>query len=281
MRRTNVPGFTLIELLVVIGIITILIALLLATITGVRRQAKQVACQGNLREIGNAMSMYTLQYKYFPVAWVALPPGRNVQCWPVRLRPFLKGSQRVFYCPAQDARCQWQADMPGAVAFATAVHTRFGYEPGERLLTGVIPNGMFFSYGTNSMGVVTKFPPGGGDVPLEPRRGIGADSYDQFGKPTQIDSRRRTSVRSPSEFIVIADTAADGGGDFMVYPRNFGPPGHDTSPGAIHRGGANVLFFDGHVRWYLKRELVIQWPLVADEGPRHRMWNIDNRATQI
>jgi len=57
MRKAK--GFTLIELLVVISIIALLLAILIPVVQRVRRQAKAVACQSNLRQWGTILALYT------------------------------------------------------------------------------------------------------------------------------------------------------------------------------------------------------------------------------
>lgn len=58
VRGKASDGFTLVELLVVVGIVSLLTAVLLPTLSRARAQANNLACQSNLHQIGQAIEIY-------------------------------------------------------------------------------------------------------------------------------------------------------------------------------------------------------------------------------
>ena len=67
---TSRRAFTLVELLVVIGIIAVLVAILLPALSQARKQAKAVNCMANMKSIGQALAIYSGDWK----GWT-FPPG--------------------------------------------------------------------------------------------------------------------------------------------------------------------------------------------------------------
>lgn len=98
-------AFTLVELLVVIGIIAILIAILLPTISSANKQAKTTACAASLRSLGQALTGYASENRgHYPWGYYATgasitadvnagdtDPNAGVYVWWSVIRGYMRG----------------------------------------------------------------------------------------------------------------------------------------------------------------------------------------------
>ena len=260
-------AFTLVELLVVVGIIAILIAVLLPALNAARRQAKQLKCASNLRQMGQGLRMYLNDWHYYPGCYAVGIHGAQFCVWAPRIRIYLKGNQDIFYCPAHDSASEWnlKSGLLQSATLAASRDTGFGYNQGEALLDPDNPVTNQFSYGYNdwgSFGYGTNYYTMaglGGDLP-----GLGGTSWPNYGQ------LKESRVKLPTEMIAIADNQGLGVWDYNIDPGN-----PQEYPGATHSGGANVLFCDGHVSWYAQKDLILPNYALTDTRTRAiaQMWN--------
>ena len=106
--RAATAAFTLIELLVVIGIIAVLVGIMMPTMSRVRQHAKQVACQSNMRQVGQLLLIYANTFGGHVVplgpdeqprlgVWVD-PPQR----WPVLVKGLERWNHPLLLCPQDE-----------------------------------------------------------------------------------------------------------------------------------------------------------------------------------
>lgn len=127
-------GFSLIELLVVIGIIALLISLLMPSLSKARAQANRVACQSNLRQVGQALLIYANNWKgwmYPPGLGSGEPPATR---WPNFVFKPAKFNPKEMVCPA---------DFEPAMEHSYVLNDHLFQEKikyGTRLAAGVSPS---------------------------------------------------------------------------------------------------------------------------------------------
>jgi len=131
-------AFTLVELLVVIAIVAVLVAILLPTLSKANDAAKELQCASNLRVLGQAVSLYTTDWRgYYPPGLENVGAG-TVWRWPDALSPYV--GRVLSYSPqsAQEAkqqvyRCPVATPMPPSPAgFRASAAT--SYVPNARVL---------------------------------------------------------------------------------------------------------------------------------------------------
>jgi prepilin-type N-terminal cleavage/methylation domain-containing protein/prepilin-type processing-associated H-X9-DG protein len=245
-------GFTLIELLVVVAIIAILAAILFPVFANARNKAQQTTCQANLSQIAKALQMYSSDFdeKMCPAnlalpGWDTNPVIMRMGTWDFLAQSYAQ-SNGIFRCPS----------------FSTTK---------PPLMTNVPPAGLTrenwaLTYGMNYR--LTQY----SATTLN-------DSPTLFG-----GSISTSEIKRPADTIWIVDNAyvLNSGAmplhneeprlwelrkqdwnwaGYTRFPQD--PPGNydlyrndPWHPAPIHNEGTDVLFVDGHVKWYRTDQLV-------------------------
>ena len=237
-------GFTLIELLVVISIIALLMAVLLPVLGRVRRQAKSVVCQSNLRQWGMAFTGYLADnHNQMPIG--GFPRlNRISRYWLTVLRPYCGDPNGITLCPMATKRNLGKV-VPGEPGWANVGSTFIAWGPTFE--------GVYGSYGMNTW--VCYYPESG-------------EEYFWSSYVWKKAARNRNAARIP---VLIDGIWPDG--PVWLSIGNSGPPERDEIPFSSgpmrcfsinrHDGSVNSLFMDWSVRKVGLKEL---WTLKWHQG---------------
>jgi len=238
MRKTK--GFTLVELLVVISIIALLLAMLLPSLNKARGVAQRVICANNLKTMALGDKIYSQESDDYHVP---IYDGSTDDNWIWFQNPlFIKiiGMKGRFN---REAAKGYQAlTLPKEYKCPTDKRT---VANGGLLVEGTDISGT--SYGMNSVGL---------------RAGKNADWVEnRTGKGT-AQALKTTQVENPSNKFFFMDsewTYVDyWGARYTEFWDIVGDRRSSTQwdvPAYRHREGANVVFYDGHMKYLPKQQI--------------------------
>jgi prepilin-type processing-associated H-X9-DG protein/prepilin-type N-terminal cleavage/methylation domain-containing protein len=244
-------AFTLVELLVVIGIIAVLIGIILPAIGGARRNAATVKCASNLRSLGQAIHLYVNEQKGYVPTYRSIHPGNVRVPWYDQLARYVFNRPALGSMPATSTVMN-QPDFDRSL-FASCPAFQF-----VKLTGAVAVFNTSTGYGINQVPLAPRMP---ADVPAN-------SYYNSFAHdavtPVPVGKGRYfkfNEFRAPANRALMADMNGYGGLQcpplLGVEPQYTEPTGNNI-PGDLDyfrhgrirdytRGGANVLFCDGHV----------------------------------
>jgi len=210
-RKIDNKAFTLIELLVVIAIIAILAAILFPVFARARENARRTSCASNEKQQGLGLMQYAQDYdERLPISSYRNPDA----FWFEMIEPYIK-SMQIFRCPSAN-----------------------------RTPSGMPPRSYSSNYAL----------PGIGDTAAK----VVISSYNglhlsQVKEPSRTWMIVESCYRNPTDelyenngygfhWVRFENIAAGNGPEQGVSTNHY-------FNHAVHLGGSNVAFVDGHVKW--------------------------------
>lgn len=220
MIPTSRRGFSLTELLVTLSIIVILTVMLIPTVRNSLEATRQTKCASQMRQIGMGLFNYAAENGgRLPPTSAVYPTADEKDAWGHAIWTYVGYAEASFNYPRNDLGVRAGAKQDNIFRCPST-----WIKPIANPSVGNV-NSNLFSYGLNFSPLVAL--------------GITGEGKWTVGIPL-------ASISRPAVTAMVTEDSFSRG-DWWGYTLYFG-----LIP---HQGGANVLFFDGHVQWFRPRDL--------------------------
>jgi prepilin-type N-terminal cleavage/methylation domain-containing protein/prepilin-type processing-associated H-X9-DG protein len=275
-------AFTLIELLVVIAIIALLVGILLPSLAGARKSARELACTVNFKQYGVGFELYAQSSKDFmPTEGISEgdTSARPLGAWDdpsfwANAVPALLAEPNPRYYDLQEAQLAGQGVLPGAGSKSLFVCAEAGPAMAGESEVETDGRGYFMMWG---------LAPGATSI-AAPR--VSRPTYWCYVYNSGLDNLsggvidrygtkhlRTNNISAPTQTVVMVEA--------MMRPTEIDPPfagrlnkaktkGNNADSCRLtgrHRKGGNLLFADGHIEYMSRKDATTD---VSGDGTYNR-----------